>query len=89
MKTLSSNADLYEYLLALESNLRQHDLAELGDKVSSACRQASSTSTEFLGEARIALRAVSARGRVALTGAERTDLDDVLKQLDAALDGRR
>jgi len=89
MKTLSSNADLYEYLVGLERNLRDHGLPDLGEKVALACRQAAACSTEFLGEARIALRAVSGRGRMALTGEERTDLDEVLGQLDAALDRRR
>ena len=89
MKALSSNADLYEYLVALERNLRKHGLPELGEKLAFAGRQAAATSTEFLGEARIALRAVAGRGKMALTGEERNDLDNVLKQLDAALDRRR
>lgn len=89
MKTLSNNADLYEYLIALARNLQDHGLPDLGEKVALASRQAAASSTEFLGEARIALRAVSGRGRMTLTGEERTDLDDVLRQLDAALDKRR
>ena len=89
MKTLTSNADLHTYLIALEGNLREHGLSDLGDKLVVACRQAATMSTEFLGEARIALRAVSGRGKIALTGEEQTDLDEVLRQLDAALDRRR
>ena len=89
MKTLSSNADLYEYLVALEIQLREHRLTELGDSVSSALGNASSLATEFLGEARIALRLVADRGRGALSGEGGAELDDVLKQLDVALDGRR
>ncbi len=88
MKALSSNSDLYEYLHQLEANLRKHGATDLADAVGFAGRQASSTSTEFLGESRIALRRVSSRGRIALTGLERSELDDVLRQLDAALDRR-
>jgi hypothetical protein len=88
MKTLSSNSELYEYLLALEANLRARGSTDLANAVAGAGRQASAISTEFLGESRIALRRVSSLGRITLTGQERADLDDVLKQLDAALDRR-
>ena len=53
MKTLTSNAGLYGYLVTLEGNLREHGLPDLGDKLVVACKQAAATSTEFLGEARM------------------------------------
>lgn len=89
MKTLSSNAELHEYLRALEGKLRQQGLMKLGDQVLFASRQASTTSTEFLGEARVALRAVSTLGRGKLDVEDQALLDSVLRQLDAALDSRR
>jgi hypothetical protein len=88
MKPLSNNSELYEYLLALEAKLRRHGSVDLADAVSSASRQASGLSTEFLGESRIALRRVAAQGQGALSELERRKLLDVLKQLDAALDRR-
>jgi hypothetical protein len=45
--------------------------------------------TEFLGESRIALRRVLAEENGILSPIERADRQDVLRQLDAALDGRR
>ena len=88
MKILSSNSELYDYLCALKTSLRARGSTELADAVAFASRRASGMSTEFLGESRIALRRVSSVGRITLTGQERADLDDVLKQLDAALDRR-
>lgn len=89
MKTLSGFKALYDYLIVLASELQQRGAAELGEAVDHARRcSASGISTEFLGESRIALRRVLNEENGALTAQERTDLLDVLKQLDEALDGR-
>jgi hypothetical protein len=88
MRSLSSNADLYAYLLELAEDLRRLGSAELAEVVTSASKQASSMSTEFLGESRIALRRVWSRGRTMLSERACADLVDVLKQLDVALDKR-
>lgn len=88
MRTLSSNSDLYEYLLALGGDLRKLGSADLADAVMSASRQAAGMSTEFLGESRIALRRVWSRGRTILSQEAVADLADVLRQLDAAFGNR-
>lgn len=88
MKTLSSNQDLYDYLLFLSSELKQRGLAVLSEAVTFASSQGSSSSTEFLGESRIALKRVLKEENGALTDQERAKLSAVLKQLDEALNGR-
>ena len=45
--------------------------------------------TEFLGKSRLALRRVRAEENGILSRIERADLQDVLRQLDAVLDGWR
>ncbi len=86
---LSSNRELYEYLLLLASQLNDRGAGALSKDVARAARTVSAfPATEFLGESRIALRRVLAEN-VALSEIERADLQDVLGQLDAALDGRR
>jgi hypothetical protein len=87
MKPLSSNRELYEYLLCLAAELKKRRLEELSEAVVFASRQAAGNmSTEFLGESRIALRRVSKEEGGVLTVQERAALSDVLKQLDEALD---
>jgi hypothetical protein len=85
VKTLSSNSDLYQYLLELSALLRSSGLVDLADIVRSASRQSAAMSTEFLGESRIALRQVWSHGQTALSEQGRIDLMDVLKQLNKAL----
>lgn len=89
MKALSNNRDLYEYLLFLASVLQQRGSATLSEIVQFASRQASTfPATEFLGESRIALRRVLDEENGILNDQERTDLRDVLKQLDRAFKRR-
>jgi hypothetical protein len=78
VKLLSSNSDLYRYLLELAENLRKLGLSELAEIVISASNQAAAMSTEFLGESRIALRRVWNCGRSILTEEARADLVNVL-----------
>ena len=83
MKPLSSNRELYEYLVLLAGKLKERGFPELSETVRLASRHAASNmSTEFLGESRIALRQLLQRKGNALTDQEHTDLLDVLKQLD-------
>ncbi len=88
MKVFSSNRDLYDYLLALQARLESRGANALGDVVGIAIGNASSMSTEFLGESRIALRQVWKEDCGILGDQERCDLSDVLKQLDTVM-GRR
>jgi hypothetical protein len=88
MKILASNRDLYDYLVLLASKLGERGFVELSRHVRSASRQAAATSTEFLGESRIALRKVLEDERVTVTEDERDRLRSVLAQLDEALDRR-
>jgi hypothetical protein len=88
MKVLTNNRDLYEYLLLLTSILKQRGAADLSNAVKFATGNAASSSTEFLGESRIALRRVSTDAKGVLTDQELSDLLDVLKQLDKAFQKR-
>jgi hypothetical protein len=88
MKALSSNRELYDYLLFLSSELKQRGSTALSEAVAFAIGNAASFSTEFLGESRIALKRVLSQENGILTGQERADLCNVLGQLDKALDRR-
>jgi hypothetical protein len=88
MKILSSNEDLYEYLLFLASALKQRKSVALSEAVGLAIGNAASFSTEFLGESRIALKQVLDQENGVLTDQERTDLQDAWKQLDKIFDER-
>jgi len=78
---------LYDYLLRMASTLKQRGANKLCEAVAFAIGHASSLSTEFLGESRIALRRVLDEEHGILTGQERRELLDVLKQLDHAFRG--
>jgi hypothetical protein len=54
-----------------------------------ASRHAGGMITEFLGEARIALREIYSSNRNGLTDVEKAFLRDVVAQLDATFDRRR
>ena len=88
MKALSSNKELYQYMVSLADILRTMGCCELSNVVALAARQSASMSAEFLGESRIALRQVKQEGWDLLSPTDQEDLLDVLKQLDDALDRR-
>jgi hypothetical protein len=88
IKCLSSNRNLYDYLQFLSLKLEQRGATSLYEAITFACAQASSSSTEFIGESRIALRRVLNEEKGVLTDQERTDLLGILKQIDKALDER-
>jgi hypothetical protein len=88
MKALSSNLELYQYLLALSAELRERNARDLSEAITHARRASAGMSTEFLGESRTALRQVLTEEDGVLTVGEREELLDVLKQLDNALDKR-
>lgn len=89
MKPLSSNRELYEYLVTLSRVLEQRNSKALSEVTKSASRQAAGNmSTEFLGESRIALRQVLSKGKRVLTTPELADLTDVLRQIDTAFKKR-
>jgi hypothetical protein len=84
MAPLSSNTELYEYLVSFANDLERRGLRGLSETVATACHKALMP-TEFLGESRIALRRVLVEENGALTGQERSDVRQVRKQLDEAL----
>ena len=86
---LTSNRELYDYLLALSAKVTSRGDSELGQKIAAASRHAAGMSTEFLGESRIALREVAKDKSGILTHAEYTELSAVLKQIDSAFSDRR
>ncbi len=88
MTVLSSNRELYEYLRLLAMQLKARGSNELAQIVEVALGNASSLSTEFLGESRLALRQVRDRGQSVLSSQENADLLGVLRQLDQAFDRR-
>jgi hypothetical protein len=88
VKSLSDNRELYQYLLFWAEALKNRNLVELSEAVVFASRQASGSSTEFLGESRIVFQMVLKDKRKFLTAQERDDLSDILRQLDKALDKR-
>ncbi len=85
---LNSNRELYDYLMALSTKLRERNALELSREVETASNQIAASSTEFLGEARIALSHVRTRAS-SLTAEDRADLLDVLDQIDAAMNDKR
>ena len=86
---LSSNTQLYEYLISLSSKLRDAGVPQLSEAVALASRAVHTIpATEFLGESRIALRRVLEVDVGILSSGERSELQDVLSQLDSALDER-
>lgn len=88
MQKLRSNRELYEYLGRMAGTLGSIGRPDLGQVVADAMGHASSLSTEFLGESRLALRRVLANGGSVLPSQERADLVEVLAQLDQAFDRR-
>ena len=88
MKTLSNNAELYQYLLGLSASLQERTAKELGNAVTHASLFSAGMSTEFLGESRIVLRRVLKEECGVLTSQERDDVKNVLRQIDEAF-GKR
>ena len=90
MKYLSSNKELYEYLLALAAVLKTRKREDLSDVITFASRHAvGNMSAEFLGESRIALRRVLMEEDGFLTVQERDEISDVLNQLDEAFEKKQ
>jgi hypothetical protein len=85
MKKLTSNTDLYEYLLLLGNLLAERGSQQLADSVRIAARTGAGLSTEFLGESRIALRGVLGTENGILFPHERDALVGVISQVEVAL----
>jgi hypothetical protein len=85
MKKLSSNTDLYNYLLSLGNLLADRGSPQLAESVRFAARQGTGLSTEFLGESRIALRRVLDTESGALQMHERDELQGVISQIETSL----
>jgi hypothetical protein len=89
MKRLSSNKELYDYLVDLAEELRVRGSDSLANVVLFAADQAGGFSTEFLGESRIALEKVLNSGKAPLKENEKADLLRVIERLSQALTSRR
>ncbi|MFZ3211509.1 MAG: hypothetical protein WA188_08345 [Terriglobales bacterium] len=86
---LSTNRDLYDYLVSLSEQLKSRGAEELGTLVADASRLTwDIPATPFLGESRLALREVARKAGALLNQEEHSDLADVLGQLDTAFDRR-
>jgi hypothetical protein len=85
MRKLENNTDLYEYLRSLADLLKGRSAAPLVEYLDTAARQATSLSTEFLGESQIALKKVLDTENGALTNTEREELRSVIKQIEFAV----
>jgi hypothetical protein len=81
---LSSNQEVYDYLIWLAQTLNARGRADLSELAVFAKAHAA-MSTEFLGEARIALRRILKEESGALSQTERMDMEDVVHQLTAAI----
>jgi hypothetical protein len=84
MRKLSSNTDLYNYLLSLGDLLAGRGSPQLAEAVRSAARQGTGLSAEFLGESRIALQRVLDEDSGVLQMHERDELRGVISQLNTA-----
>ena len=84
MRKLSSNTDLYNYLLSLGDLLAGRGSPQLAEAVRFAARQGTGLSAEFLGESRIALQRVLDEDSGVLQMHERDELRGVISQLNTA-----
>lgn len=85
---LGNNQQLYDYLVAMGTKLKQRGAVGLSEDILAASRTAAGIPvTEFLGESRIALRRVQ-KEQTVLSDEECSDLRDVLLQLDEAFSRR-
>ncbi len=84
-KKLTSNTDLYEYLLSLKDLLVDRGSQQLAESVRFAAKQGTGLSTEFLGESLIALRDVLQTENGILRPNERDELLGVISQVEFVL----
>lgn len=84
-KKLKNNQDLYEYLLCLNTVLKERGACELSKSVHLASEFACGSSpSEFLGEARIALTKVKNEHNSILSNQEEKELVAVIRQIEKA-----
>ena len=83
MKSLANNTVLHSYLLSLADLLANGGYDALAESVRFAVKQGAGLSTEFLGEALIALRRV--QDQQTLEAKNRHELSDVIEQIQSAL----
>ena len=84
-KPLSSNKELYDYLVSLGNLLAERGSLQLAESVRLAARTGTGLSTEFIGESRIALQGVLDAEQGLLQAVERHELQSILAQVDFAL----
>jgi hypothetical protein len=86
---LSSNRELYEYLVLVASQLWSRGVEALSKDLAVAARTAGAVpAAEFLGGSRIALRRVLAEENGILSPQDRAELQEVLIQVEMAFDWR-
>jgi hypothetical protein len=83
-RKLENNQELKEFLLQLGQRVKSLGKDDLAEKLDDAANSATSSSSEYLGDARDALIFVKARLRVSFTPDEIQDIDAVVSQIDAA-----
>ena len=86
---LANNRELYDYLILLRDKLRERGAAQLSSDIDRASKHVAGMSTEFIGESRHALRSVHQRCESVLQPGERDELEDVLHQLERAVERRK
>ncbi len=85
---LENDKQLYDYLASIGAKLNTRGAAGLGAVVMAASRHVAAVpSAEFLGESRIALLRVENEQTV-LSEDERSELVDIMRQLDEAFSRR-
>ena len=89
MPQLENNQELYDYLISLAASLRERGAESMAVIITAASKHAAGLSTEFLGESRIALRKLVDLDPAVLGEQGKSEVADVLKQLNAALDRRQ
>lgn len=86
---LYTNRELYDWLVLLASRLEVLGSEALSKDVAMAARTVNTfPATELLGESRIVLRHVLAEENGLLSQTDRAEVQNVLRQVDAAFDQR-
>jgi hypothetical protein len=88
MQSFSKDRELYDYLQFWCWEFQRSKDAELRDALKFAVRGVSLLNMEFLSETRIALRRVLERENGFLTGQERENMINMLKQIDDGFEKR-
>jgi hypothetical protein len=89
MKEPTDSHELYDYLVDFVAELKNQGMDSWSKYVEFAIAQASSSSPEFLGETRIALRHILAEENGMLTDQRRSEIESITRQITKVFDIRR